>query len=210
MRPDDAYSEDYDRRERRGRWSDDDDEPRERRRGRWADEDDDPPRVRRKRRGSSYPVFPKVIFIIDIIFGAIRLIMVPLGVLSYLFLKQQDPNNPMLPLAIPEVVSNAFLGGLGLVAAGLMLARKRIGAVFGVLAILAVLPNMGMALWASAINIETSQARPGSPEYGFLLVCIGFGTLVRLVLLGLYIGALVAFLRMPAPRARVRDEDADW
>jgi hypothetical protein len=210
MRPDDAYSEDYDRRERRGRWSDDDDEPRERRR-RWADEDDDPPRVRRRlRRGSSYPVFPKVIFILDIIFCSIRLVMVPLSLFGAVFMQRNDPNNPMLPTTYFEVGTNLAVGLVGLLAAGLMLGRKRFGAILGVLAILAVLANMGVGFWQGTIQFAAQGFKPGSPEYVGGLVGLGLVALVRLVLLGLYVGALLAFLRMPVPRARARDEDADW
>jgi hypothetical protein len=217
MRPNDAYSDDYDRdrdrNERRGGWSDDDDEPR-RRRGGWSDDDYEPRGrrgdVRRSRSRSTYPTFPKVIFILDIIFCAIRLLMVPLSLFGAVVMKQQNPNDPMIETTYYEVATNLAVGLFGLLAAALMLGRKRIGLVLGLVAILAVLANMGVGFWQGSLTMEKNGFKPGSPEFAGALFGIGLVVLIRLVLLGLYIGALVSFSRMPQQRAEERDEDRDW
>jgi hypothetical protein len=202
MRPNDAYSDDYRSRERRRGWDDDDWSERDR------DRDDDYSYQRRSRGQLPYPTFCKVMFIMDICFCAFRLLMVPFGLLGLSMLQNQDPNNPLLKTVVFELSTNGAIGGLGLLAAILMLTRKKIGAVFGWLTVLSTLAGLGVALWQASIQMETQGFKPGTPQYAGAMVGIGLVLVLRLVLLGLYIAAIVKFMNLPARRAR--DYDRDW
>ncbi len=165
--------------------------------------------VRRQPRKSDYPIFCKVIFILDIVFCSFRLIMAPLAFVGYVMIQKQNPNDPLLKSALAEGMANGLIGLFGLTAAILMLMRKKIGAVLGGVAILCTLAGIGVAAWQATIQFETQGLRPGTPEYGATLAVIVLGTLIRLGLLALYAWALVVFLRLPPPR-RVVDPENEW
>jgi hypothetical protein len=211
MRSTDEYSDDWDRRNR----LDDRDDYDDRRRGGWSDEDDDAPRRRRRnlssirRRGSTYPLFCKVIFIIDIVFCSLRLVAIPFGLFGYIVLRRQNPNDPMLVPGIFELLTNLGIGVLGILAASLMLGRKRIGIVFAGLTFLAVLGSFIVGLWQGSLQMEAQNIPPGSPQSAAMWTLLAGVLLIRLALLGLYIGALVVFLRMPEERRRREDRRDD-
>ncbi|MBI4617190.1 MAG: hypothetical protein HY720_26490 [Planctomycetes bacterium] len=137
---------------------------------------------------AALPTFCKVMFILDLVFAGLRVFIVGFGVYGYSVMKKDDP---MAGTAIAELVSGAALAFFGLSANAFLLARQAWAQALGWFDVLASFASLGIGVWQGTIMLE--QFRSGSPEYSGGLIGIAFVAILRLVLVGLYVAALVKF-----------------
>ena len=171
-----------------------------------ADEDADlDMRPRRKKNGSdNLPVFCTVVFIIDLVFMALRALMVLGGVAGLMFLRN-NPNTPpaLLTSAVFEIAFGAGMALFGLLGSGAMLAKQRWGLIPAALKILANLGSLGVAVWQLTM-IDQIVAAPPNMDPATMrtaqMAGAAFSLLVRLGFLGLYVAAVVTFMRWSEQR----------
>lgn len=141
-----------------------------------------------------FPGYCTVVFIMSIVFCCIRLLLVLLGIAGLVMIM----NNPQaveggvtVTTAILEVASGAGMVFFGIVGNALMLAKKRLGFVFGWLLVVSVLGNIGSGLLQIGGLFE--QFEPGTPEFvGGIIGLVGV-LAIRLFILGAYVYGLVLF-----------------
>lgn len=144
---------------------------------------------------SRFPTYAMVMFIISLVFCAIRLLFVALGVIGIMVMRNEvvDENGISMTSAILEVVTGAAMvlfGGMGNV---MMLLRIRAGFYFGWLLVIATAGNMLTAVLQ--VNQLFQKVPEGSPEYIGALVGLGFAIIFRTAILVAYGVALIQFKR---------------
>lgn len=172
-----------------------------------ADDDADldmRPRRPKKKGSDSLPVLCVVVFIMDLVFMALRALMVLGGVAGFMFLRN-NPNTPsaLLTSAVFEIAFGAGMALFGIIGSGAMLARQRWGMIPAALKIMANLGSVGVAVWQLSMIDQIAPAPPNMDPATFRtaqMAGAAFALIVRLGLLGLYAAAVVAFMRWSEER----------
>jgi len=155
---------------------------------------------------SSLPVFCLVVFIIDLCFMLLRGLMAAVEALGVLFSPYaHDAPTALIELSIAEASAAAAMALLGFVGSGAMLARRNWGVGFAVLKVVATLVSMGVECW-HGFHLRAAPAGLDAPQLEMLktisqVTAIG-AVVVRMALLGVYIAAVVMFMRWSERHAR--------
>lgn len=130
------------------------------------------------------PSFVKGWMIADIVFCALRGLMVPLSILGYHTIEKSDP---LYRTALFEIGSNTALAIIGLTAAIMILNQVKEGIPVAYLAVVATLATFGVGAWQLSINLVkiTDPAERGGFIAGGVFVFV-----LRFVLLGFYVTAV--------------------
>ncbi len=137
------------------------------------------------------PTFSKVMFIVSLIFCLLRVPAVLMSFIGLTMIQQGQGPVELLPTVWFEIGSGALLAGCGILANSLMLAKIDWAVTLGYLTALAVLFSIGVGVWQSMLQLGLQQS--GTPEHMGMTIGIVFMVGFRLVLLGLYVGALIQF-----------------
>jgi len=131
-----------------------------------------------------FPSFVKGWMITDIVFCALRGLMVPLSILGYHTIEKSDP---LYRTALFEIGSNIALAIVGLTAAIMILNRVKEGIPVAYLAVVCTLATFGVGVWQLSINLRgiTNPAERGGFIAGGVFVIV-----LRFVLLGFYVTAV--------------------
>lgn len=140
---------------------------------------------------NSPPTFTFVMFVVSLLFCVVRLLLVMLAVPGYFVIVKTMPE--MGPTVIAEIATGAGMVVSGLIGNGLMLARKRIGIVFGWLLCAFTLGSLGVGIWQGSFRLQ--QFGPGTPQYVGAIIGIVLVIGIRLFLVGLYGFAVTQFSR---------------
>ncbi|WP_425400837.1 hypothetical protein [Aeoliella sp.] len=137
------------------------------------------------RQSSALPGYVKAWAIVALVFSSLRVIMTALSAFGALVVK---PDNPLYPTVAFEVASNAGFAIFGLIGNILLLMKKPISLIFCKLMVVMVVLNIGVGIWQGLILVsqivDPAQQMGG---YGGL----AFTALIRAVLIGFYIAAIV-------------------
>jgi hypothetical protein len=116
----------------------------------------------------SLPTYCKVMFIIDLVMSGLRLLVVPLSVLGYAVIKDENPE--MLPSVIAEIVTGAGIGICGVLAAIVLLMRKPWGLAPAGAAVFFTLGALLVGVWQVVMQWDTLPIDGGGPErVGFVI-----------------------------------------
>jgi hypothetical protein len=147
------------------------------------------------------PGFCKTIFIISLILTCLRIPILLLSIVGHSMISQgMVPQQPGMTVDVSqtaafELSASAFIVIFGLLANSLLLAKNPTGIAMGWMLVMSVVGSMGVAIWQT-IHV-VGQMDTGTPESaGFVAGMIGgvaVTLIVRLVLLGLYVAALLLF-----------------
>ena len=147
-----------------------------------------------------FPVFAKVMFIVDLAVSGLRAPVVLLSAIGYQQLvKAQDP---LVHTVLAEIVFGAILVLLGVTTNVLLLLRKPWAVVLGYLLLLATCGSLVVGFWQ--LSFRWGEVPPGSPERIGFVIGAGFTICVRLGLAAVYFAALRQF----ATWAKSREEGA--
>lgn len=135
------------------------------------------------------PGFIKAMAIVDLVFCCIRAVLVGLSILGYFMLVREQ--SPLLGSVLAEIATGLLIAAFGIPANILLLLRKPAGLWIAMVAVVGAVGAMGVAGWQT--SVQAIQFPPGSPQRAGFFIAVAFVTLIRLGLLGLYIGALVQF-----------------
>lgn len=148
------------------------------------------------------PRYTKVIAIADLLCSGGRAIAFLVFVANYFAPgRQHELMTGSVAAGLALVLGLATFGILGDL---LILLHKPAGLWFGVAAVAATIASLGMSAWQT--SIQATQFAPAAADRTLYLVAVGFVTVGRLALLGLYVGALVQYAnwirrRCPSPTA---------
>ncbi len=145
------------------------------------------------------PGYTKTMAIIDLVFCCLRAIMVILSIAGYFMLAREQ--SPLIGSVVAEIAAGLLTALFGIPANVLILLRKPAGLWIAMVAVAGTIAAMGVAVWQT--SLQADQFAPGTPQRVGFFIGLGLVSLIRLGLLGLYIGALVQFanwLRRQKPR----------
>jgi hypothetical protein len=155
-------------------------------------DDYDAPAVRRRprkvqrRRDEPVPTICMFAFLTDLVLSLIRFGIGLMGIVGYQFLRQQAaalPSGALLGVAL-----DLMLGLVGIVAAGLMLAKVRWAFLLGALTVLLTVAAILFQLWQTSAEMSRLGAAPGTDPAAKSIAwaIVGLYVVVRLAVLGLY------------------------
>ena len=136
-----------------------------------------------------YPTYCSIYFPIDLIFGFVRAVLILLA-LRVVLAPNADLGS-MAPTVWAELTTNLGMVALGIPADFLMLTRKRIGAYLAFAKLVPTLGSFGVGIWQASIALAPLE---GSPAATVGMVSATFMVLLRLALVGVYVGAILTFL----------------
>jgi len=142
--------------------------------------------------------FVIAVLIIDMLICAGRLLLVPLGITGYLELAESEP---LREVAIFEVATNAGVGLFGILAAVLILLKKRLGIPLAVVTIVFTGGNMLVGIWEGVLQVPAEA--PPALFVGFMTGIV-MVMVIRAGILGIYIAAIAIARNRLARLANVR------
>lgn len=138
---------------------------------------------------SRLPGYAKAMAIVDLVFCILRTISLLFSVAGYFVLARQQ--NPLVETAVAEIATGLCIAAFGIPANILILLRKPTGLWLAMVAVAGTIGSMGVAVWQA--SLQADQFAPGTPQRVGYFIGVAFISLLRLGLLGLYIGGLVQF-----------------
>ncbi len=146
-----------------------------------------PPPPRPQSVARKMPVFPMVMFILSLVFTVLR---VPLVLFGFVALTALADIPPSLMATVPfELGSGSAIVVFGLAANILLLMKKNIGVPLGWCLVASVVFSLAVGLWQG--GLQAGEFEAGSPEQIGAFIGLGFVTVLRIVILAMYITALV-------------------
>lgn len=145
----------------------------------------------------SLPVFVVVMMVISIVFCVIRLLLVLFGAGTLVAGFVAAPT----AMTYSEVVINFIAAVAGIVAGGLILARRESGIPLAWTHVASILISIGISVFQAFQNFNAVGANmPDGPELSLLAMRVGFviragEVILRLVIISLYISAVTKFNR---------------
>ena len=141
-----------------------------------------------------YPVFCRVMFILDLVFVGLRALGVAFGVIGMLMMQAAQQPDPMVAQTGMWEISTGLLIVIGgLLANGLMLSKSMSGAYFAVLKVIGVLGSYGVAVWQFSFVFD--KFPEGSPERVGAVGGAVISMAVRFALLAAWVVAVFMFVR---------------
>ncbi len=135
------------------------------------------------------PTLCTSIFILDLVLCSLRVPLVGLSILGV-----AHSHNPTLLKTGPyEVLCGLGIAVFGITASLAMLSKQRWGLVAAWLNIAATVGFMVVSVFQ--LPYFLGRFSPGTPQYAGAIVGWGFSLMVRLVMLGLYVAAVVVFTK---------------
>ena len=133
---------------------------------------------------AGYPIFSRVMFIIDLVLCVIRALLAALGILGVLALQQQ--NSDLVPLAIAEVITGLGIAVFGILGYTCLLMRQRWAVMFVYLTACATLASVivGVLQLGKLTALQSDEAQQVGMYLG--------GGCVTVIRLGLAVMAVIA------------------
>jgi hypothetical protein len=143
---------------------------------------------RTRRRPFSFGGFIMTFIIMDVVFSALRLVYGTMGLGAFSIVEK---TSPLYATLLPEVLINYGMGILGLIAAIMILNKKRAGIPFGWIKVVFAAAGLVVATWQGVLQFEAINPAetPEGFEVGFVLGAVG-AAIVRAGLLICYAIAL--------------------
>jgi hypothetical protein len=138
-----------------------------------------------------FPVFAKSMFFVDLVLCTLRLPLVVFRFLGYAAL--QHNRNLMVPIIAAELLTGLGIAIFGIPANICALVRKPWSIPLSWLTVTITLGSVGVALWLATYKM--AELGPPTAQTAGGYIGIGFGLIVRLAWLAMYVGALVQFSR---------------
>lgn len=138
---------------------------------------------------ATLPTFCKTVFIIDLVLCVLRGLLVLVGVVGIMVLKQQQ--SPLYKTALLELCFNFLIFAAGLPANIGMLMKQSWGVVLAYVAGLATLASVGVGCYHLPLVME--KFPDGSPERVGAYIGAGVTCLIRVALAGLLVAAAMKF-----------------
>ncbi len=143
-------------------------------------------------RGTSLGAFVLTMLILDLVFCGLRLMLGAFGLAGYAVI---PPDDPMRQTVIFEVATAFGIALFGFAGDTLILLKKKIGIPVAAIKIAFTVGSVVAGVWQGFLQFQQFPGDMSGPEgAGFVVgffIGAGFVVLIRLVLLGLYIAALV-------------------
>ena len=130
------------------------------------------------------PTLSKAALITDLVMSSLRTLMIPLSLLGYMMLSQQDPRPAIADTALLELFTNISTGLCGLFAAILLLARRSAALPLAWIAVVCTILSMAVGLWQA--HIQWQEVDSTAESIGFAIGA-GLTSMVRIGLLIFYI-----------------------
>ena len=138
------------------------------------------------------PTFCKVMFWVDIVFSAIRIPAVAVGILAY-SIAQPHANAMVAQTGIFEIASAMGMVLFGFTGDIAMLLKQKWGVYLGGLKVASVLASCAVGIWQATFVME--QFASGSPNRVGVVIGAAFSVGLRLALVAAYAAAIVQFAK---------------